>query len=77
MFHFVSSPREREKRHSRGDEREGQGRKRKMNSSEETEVKKNPSLPLPATRIEGIKITHYGHVRTCVKLSPFYLTIFI
>ena len=34
--HFVSSPREREKRDSGGDEREGQGRKRKMNESEET-----------------------------------------
>ena len=40
MGHFVSSPRERKKRarrDSRGDEREGQGRKRKMNESEETE----------------------------------------
>ena len=38
--HFVSSPREREKsdrRDSRKDEREGQGRKRKMNKSKETE----------------------------------------
>ena len=38
--HFVSSPREREKRDrrdSRGDEREGQGRKKKMKESEETE----------------------------------------
>ena len=38
--HFVSSPREREKRDrrgSRGAEREGQGRKRKMNESNETE----------------------------------------
>ena len=37
--HFVSSPRVREKRDgrdSRGDEREGQGRKRKMNENEET-----------------------------------------
>ena len=36
--HFVSSPREREKRDrrdSRGDEIEGQGRKMKMNESEE------------------------------------------
>ena len=33
--HFVSSPREREKRDRRGDEREGQGRKE--NESEETE----------------------------------------
>ena len=39
--HFVSSPREREKRdrrESRGDEREGQGRKRNRNESEETFV---------------------------------------
>ena len=38
--HFVSSPREGEKsdrRDSRGDERAGQERKRKMNESEETE----------------------------------------
>ena len=38
--HFVSSPREREKRDrrdSRRDEREGQGRKRNKNESEETE----------------------------------------
>ena len=41
--HFVSSPRERERRDrrdSRGDEREEQGRKRKMNENEETEEKK-------------------------------------
>ena len=35
--HFVSSPREREKRDRRGDEKEGQGRQSKMNESEETE----------------------------------------
>ena len=38
--HFVSSPREREKRDrrgSRGDERKGQGRKRNRNEREETE----------------------------------------
>ena len=38
--HFVSSPREREKRdrkESRGDERVGQGRKKNRNESEETE----------------------------------------
>ena len=54
--HFVSSPREREKRDrrdSRGDEREGQGRKRSRNESEETEEIKNLPLPLPATRIAG------------------------
>ena len=42
--HFVSSPREREKRDrrdSREDEREGQGRKRKMDESEEIEVIKH------------------------------------
>ena len=45
--HFVSSPREREKRDrrdSRGDEREGQGINRKVNESEETEEIK--SFPL-------------------------------
>ena len=49
MGHFVSSPREREKRDrrdSRGDEREGQGRKRKINKSEETEKIKTFSLYL-------------------------------
>ena len=38
--HFVSSPREKEKRDRRdcrGDEREGQGTKRNRNESEETE----------------------------------------
>ena len=49
--HFVLFPREREKRHrrdSRGDERKGQGRKRKMNESEETEeIKTFPPLPYP------------------------------
>ena len=57
--HFVSSPKEREKRDriedSRGDEREGQGRKRNRNESDETEeIKKNPPLALPATRIVGL-----------------------
>ena len=56
--HFVSSPREREKRdrrESRGDEREGQGRKRNRNESEETgEIKNIPPLPLPTTRIAGL-----------------------
>ena len=40
MGHFVWSPREREKRDrrfSRGNEREGLGRKRNRNESEETE----------------------------------------
>ena len=43
MGHFVSLPREREKkdtRDSRGDESEGNGRKRKRNESEETEEMK-------------------------------------
>ena len=52
--HFVSTPREREKRDSRGDERDGQGRKRNRNESEETEETETfPPLPLPATRIAG------------------------
>ena len=49
--HFVSSPREREKRYrreSRGDERKGQGRKRNRNESEETEeIKTFPLYPYP------------------------------
>ena len=56
--HFVSSPREREKkdrRDSRGDERKEQGRKWNRNESEETEETKTfPNLPLPATRIAGL-----------------------
>ena len=47
--HFVSSPREREKRDSRDsrrDESEGQGRKRNRNESEETEeIKTSPPYP--------------------------------
>ena len=35
--HFVASPKERKKRDRRGDERAGQGRKMRMNESEETE----------------------------------------
>ena len=35
--HFLSSPREKEKRDRRGDEIEGQGRKSNRNQSEETE----------------------------------------
>ena len=47
--HFVSSPREREKRDrrdSRGDESRGQGRKRNRNESKETEeIKTFPLYP--------------------------------
>ena len=42
--HFVLSPRKREKRDSRGDEREEQGKKRNRNESEVTEETK--TLPL-------------------------------
>ena len=45
LSHFVSSPREREKRDRRGD-REGKGRKRNMNESKETEeIKTSPLYP--------------------------------
>ena len=44
--HFVSSPREKEKRDSRRGEREGQGRKRDKSESEETEeIKTFPLYP--------------------------------
>ena len=52
--HFVSSPREREKRdrrESRGDEREGQGTKRNRNESEETEEIK--TFPLYHYPLQG------------------------
>ena len=39
--HFVSSPREREKRDSRGDEREGQERKRNRNEREKNRRNKS------------------------------------
>ena len=57
MGHFVSSPREcekRDRRDIRGDEREGQRRKKKMNESEETEeIKTFPPLPIPAAKVAG------------------------
>ena len=65
--HFVSSPREREKRdrrESRGDEREGQGRKRNRNESEETEEIKTFSLyPYPLQ----------GYSRPCPTVSQYQL----
>ena len=66
MGHFVSSPREREKkdrRDSRGDEREGQGRKRNRNESEETEeIKTSPST-----------LTCYKDSRPCPAVSQYQL----
>ena len=44
------SPREREKRDSRGDERQKQRRKRKMNESEETEETRISMKPMDAPR---------------------------
>ena len=64
--HFVSSPREREKRdrrESRGDEREGQGRKRNRKESEETEEIKT----FPST------LTHYKDSRPCPTVSQYQL----
>ena len=58
MGHFVSSPREREKRDrrdSRRDEREGQGRKRNRNESEETEeIKTSPPYPYLLQRKQAL-----------------------
>ena len=54
--HFVSSPGEREKRERRdirGNKREGQGRKRKMNENEETEVRK--TFPLHPYLLQGLQ----------------------
>ena len=53
--HSVSSPRKKEKRDSRGDEREGQGRKRNGNDSEETEeIKTFPLYPYLLQRTAGL-----------------------
>ena len=58
MDHFVSFPREREKRDrrdSRRDEREGQGRKRNRNESEETEeIKTSPPYPYLLQRKQAL-----------------------
>ena len=59
MGHFLSSPREREKRDrsdSRGDKKEIHGRKRNRNEREETEEIKLPPIPctLPTTRSAGL-----------------------
>ena len=57
VHHFVSSGRERENRDTKdssGDEREGQGRKRKMNKSEETRNKNISPSSLSAARIAGL-----------------------
>ena len=55
--HFVLSPRESKKtdrRGSRGDEREGQGRKWKMNESEETEEIK--TFPIYLYLLQGMSL---------------------
>ena len=48
--HFVSRPSEREKKESKRDEREVQGRKRNRNEREEMEEKKFSPLLLPAIK---------------------------
>ena len=71
--HFVLSPRESEKRDSKGDEREGHDRKSNRNESEETEeIKKNsPSiltcysypLQIKLLKCKPISVGHAGDVR--------------
>ena len=63
--HFVSSPREREKRDrrdSRGDEREGQGRKNRNESKETEEIKTFPSI-----------LTCYKDSKPCPTVSQYQL----
>ena len=53
--HFMSSPREREKREETiGEMKERDRRERKMNDNEVTEEIKTIPLPLPAARIAGL-----------------------
>ena len=61
--HFVSSPKERMKRDSRGDERKGQGRKRNRNESEEKEEIKT----FPST------LTCYKDSRSCQTVNQSQL----
>ena len=65
MGHFVSSPREREKKDRRDirDEREEQGRKRNRNKSEDTEKIKT----FPST------LTCYKDSRPCPTVSQYQL----
>ena len=59
----MSSPREREKRDSRGDEREGLGRKRNRSEIEETEeIKRFPSI-----------LNCYKESRPCPTISQYQL----
>ena len=64
--HFVSSPREgekRDRRDSRGDKKEGQGRKRNRNESKETEeIKTSPST-----------LNSYKDSRPCPTVSQYQL----
>ena len=66
MGHFVSSPKEREKkdrRNSGRDEREGQGRKQNRNESEEIEEIKTSPSTLPC----------YKDSRPCPTVSQYQL----
>ena len=70
MGHFVLSPREREKRDrrdSRIDEREGQGRKRNRNEREDTEVIK----AFPST------FTCYKDSKPCPTVSQYQLDVLV
>ena len=66
--HFVSSPREREKRdrrESKGDKREGQGRKKNRNEKEDTEEMKT----FPST------FTCYKDSKPCPVVSQYQLDV--
>ena len=79
MGHFVSSPREREKRDridSRRDEREGQGRKRNRNESEETEeIKTSPPYPYLLQSTQVILARCEDHLYKSVMLSAYQSAI--
>ena len=68
--HFMSSPRESEKRDrrdSRGDERKGEGRKRNRNEREEIEEIKT----FPST------LTRYKDSKPCPTVSQYQLDILV
>ena len=77
--HFVSSPRvweKRVRRDSRGDEREGQGRKKKMNESEDTEeIKHAPSTPTCCKDSEPCPAVSQYHLDALVTQDTQYLCL--
>ena len=70
--HFVSFPREREKRDGRGDEREEQGRKRNRNENEETEQKHSLSTLTCYKALPNCKPISVGRPGNTIFTTPLH-----